>query len=89
MLAPERTQEELDLCADSIIGQCTFYPAHRLFLERLKGPDVFSETGTRLIASHITTFSLRGLQCSEETVQRVSQLIIEQHSPSFSSEKKL
>ena len=75
LLAPDCSLEELELCADSIIGQCTFYPSHRLFLERLAGPEVLSDAGVRKRAAHITAFSLRALQLPEDVVLRARERV--------------
>jgi len=85
IIAPQYSSSELELCARSITGQCTFYPSHRPFIERLNGASKFSETGMRDIAAHIISFSLRGLRCPEEIVERV---VAKTKEVQFSSTRK-
>jgi len=74
-LAPGATTAELELSAQSIIGQCVFYLTHRPFLERQCGkclaePPLFEDT-----AVHIARFSLRAIGCDEKRIERAVQAV--------------
>jgi AcrR family transcriptional regulator len=48
--------------AMSVIGQCCFYRHSRAVLERMFGPDLYTDAGLDGIAGHITAFSLAGIR---------------------------
>jgi AcrR family transcriptional regulator len=68
ILNPSITPKNALLCARSINGECAFYGSHRIFLERLDQRDLSSIEDLRALAEHITSFSLRGMGCSENLI---------------------
>jgi hypothetical protein len=58
------------LCATSIASQCTFYRNSRAMIERLEPDQKYDLDAIRVLADHITQFSLaaiRGLARSRES----------------------
>lgn len=67
-ISEKSARAELDLIAQSVIGQCTFYVTHLPFIQRLHGRDFSSESELKEVCEHICRFSLRALGCSEEFI---------------------
>ena len=59
-------KQELQLCLNSIIGQCVFYNFSRPLRERVMGKKSISEKEIDRIARHIARFSLGGLSAIKE-----------------------
>lgn len=67
-LKPKATQEEIELSAQSIIGQCAFYFTHQPFVERLRGRSFCDSPNYEKVVAHVLTFTLRALGCDEKVV---------------------
>lgn len=63
-------QQELQLFAQSVLGQCTVYVTHRPFIERLFEGNVGESPLFDRTVDHICRFSLRGLGCSEPLIEK-------------------
>ena len=73
MIVPGTPRGELERAVQSIIGQCSFYVAHRPFIEHLRGVSCADSPYFDETVDHVFRFSLRALGCPsvliEETIQ--------------------
>jgi len=74
-VAPETSKDELELCANSIIGQCTFYVTHRPFVEYLRNVDLSTSPSFEKVAEHISRFSLRSLGCKDSAIDAACKTV--------------
>ncbi len=65
-LGTQMKKKELQLCMNSIIGQCVFYNFSRPLRERVMGKKSITEEEIDRIARHIARFSLGGLSAIKE-----------------------
>lgn len=70
VVAPQRTPDELQLAASSILGQVMHYRVFRTFIERMHTQPLDEEGRVTQIAEHIARFSLLGLGCDESMIAR-------------------
>jgi AcrR family transcriptional regulator len=68
-IIPDATEDELSSAAHSLFGQLMHFRIFRPFIERLSGIDFAEADVARGVARHVSTFSLRGLGCDEETIR--------------------
>ncbi len=68
LLKPEASQDEAILILHSIYGQCMYYATDRPFIEGLRGADYSSEPLLSQVGTHITSFTLRGCEFSNEEI---------------------
>ncbi len=61
LLGPGATDDEVSMCAASVIGQCLLYHHCRPVVHRLFPDDRYSAERTRQRAAHIVEFSLAGI----------------------------
>lgn len=73
----------LEMCAQSIIGQCAFYLTHAPFILRLRGINPAESPHFEETIRHISTFSLRAMGCEEEMIQLALSSIPKEQSPSY------
>jgi len=64
ILGARATNDQVRLCAASVIGQCLYYHFARPAIERLHPEQRFEPEDIEQLADHITRFSLAALQAS-------------------------
>lgn len=67
---PRATAETVNRIAMSIVGQCLFYYHCSPVIERLNGPQRYTDTEIKRLAEHITGFSLAALRGHRTTKER-------------------
>lgn len=65
---PKLNKAQILLCMHSIIGQCTFYLSHRLFIEFLTKTDLSTDKEFKKIFEHVVKFSLRALEVQQSKI---------------------
>lgn len=71
ILLPQCCLEEVQLLAQSIVGQCAFYLTHRVFYERLREENFMSKEYFKSVREHIVSFSLRAMRIDETAIASV------------------
>ena len=69
-VAPDLSPEERRLAARSVLAQVLFHRLYRPFLVRHGAPNRYDPADVARVADHLVRFSLRGLGCSDELVER-------------------
>lgn len=69
-LRPDKSDAELRVITQSVLGQCLHYRVFQPFMERLRGRDLSSPKRLTAIADQIAEFSLRGLGLTEQAIAR-------------------
>lgn len=75
LVKPSAGKVELDLCAQSILGQCSFYISHRPFIERLQTINLADKQTFRGVVEHICSFSLKALNIEEILINNALEKI--------------
>jgi AcrR family transcriptional regulator len=70
LLGPGASADDVRRCALSIVGQCLFYHHSRHVLERLYGPQRYTDAEIKRLADHISRFSLAALRARRTTKER-------------------
>jgi AcrR family transcriptional regulator len=70
LLGPAATDDEVRLCALSVVGQCVFYNQCRPVLERMFPDMVFGPELIERLSQHVTAVSLGGLRALREADAR-------------------
>jgi hypothetical protein len=70
LLGPAATDDEVRLCALSVVGQCVFYNQCRPVLERMFPDMVFGQELIERLSQHVTAVSLGGLRALREADAR-------------------
>jgi TetR/AcrR family transcriptional regulator, regulator of cefoperazone and chloramphenicol sensitivity len=70
-LVPDASSEAVELAAQSIIGQCSYYLTHGPFVQRLRGKDYAASPHFEAAARHIAEFSLRALVQNHSAIDSV------------------
>jgi AcrR family transcriptional regulator len=63
LLGPAATDEQVRLCQMSIIGQCLHHRHSQPVIQRLFPQQQYGPEDVKVVADHITVFSLAALQC--------------------------
>ena len=71
VINPKLSISELELSAQSVMGQCSFYLTHRPFIERIRGSDLSCTPRFEDTVRHICSFSLRALGCGQDFIDEV------------------
>lgn len=69
-LSPRASEAELESAARSVVGQVMHYILLRPMMERSSALDLADPATARAVADHVARFSLRGLACDEDLVER-------------------
>ncbi|MHC4415980.1 MAG: TetR/AcrR family transcriptional regulator [Planctomycetota bacterium] len=70
VLAPDADRRQLSFFGQSVLGQILHYRVFRPVLERMAIGNLADREQIRQIADHIARFSLRGLGCPPEIIER-------------------
>jgi TetR/AcrR family transcriptional regulator, regulator of cefoperazone and chloramphenicol sensitivity len=76
-IRPQAEDEELRFTSQSILGQCVYYLTNRAFQERMRGQSLAEAPLFDAVAIHVASFSLRGLGCEEQLVERCVDVAFE------------
>lgn len=70
-LAPNAEERDLELHAQSVIAQCTFYRTHEPFLCRLATCSIASASEQREVARHVASMTLLALGWSSADIESI------------------
>lgn len=79
VIKPEADAKELSRDAQSILGQLLHYRVFRAIMEKLRGHNLSEPKRLDELARHLTRFSLRGLGCNDDLIDRALELMKPPH----------